>query len=229
MRAFLNILKQNWIKYGFETVVVTVGILGAFTLESWKDNRQEERELLDIYRTIADDLHNDSLELVNFLEEYKWMIKSMTRILTETVSREEWNENDSLYYSFTGFSDFRENIRGLDLLRSRITAGGEAGILADRISHFYNRKLLRNEVTKAELNDILFHNLKHWMDHEIWLSSSLVDDDLAPLAEYAMDNPYFRNRIATYRIIFSNHYRALSEYQEEGAELAKEIHVFLED
>ena len=65
MRAFLNILKHNWIKYGFETVVVTVGILGAFTLESWKDNRQEEKELLGIYRTIADDLQSDSLSLVS--------------------------------------------------------------------------------------------------------------------------------------------------------------------
>jgi len=229
MQAFLNILKHNWIKYGFETVVVTVGILGAFTLESWKDNRQEDKELLVIYGTIADDLHSDSLSLVSYLEDYESRLKNMQRILTEEVSKEEWIENDSLYFSFTGFSDFRASTRGLDLLKTNITTGGEAGILAGQISQFYNTKLLRNDVTLRELNDILFHNVKHWMDNEAWLSSSLIDRDRTLLAEYVVDNPYFRNRVATYMVLFANYYRSLKEYQEEGAELAEEINAFLEE
>lgn len=229
MRVVLNILKLNWIKYGFETVVVTVGILGAFALESWKDQRQEEKELLEIYRTIADDLHNDSLALNNYFEDYKWRLEHMKRILTEPVSKEEWIENDSLYLSFTGFPDFRASMRGLDLLKSNIAAEGEAGILAGHISQFYNTRLLRNDVTREELNDILFHNVKHWMDNETWLSSTLIDRDLTSFSEYAVDNPYFRNRIATYMILFDNHYSSLKEYQEVGSELAEEIHAFLEE
>jgi len=77
MRIILSILKQNWIKYGFETIVVTMGILGAFTLESWKDERQEEKELLEIYRTIADDLHTDALALDTILANYEWRILLM--------------------------------------------------------------------------------------------------------------------------------------------------------
>ena len=229
MRKFLNILFQNWIKYGFETIVVTFGILGAFTLESWKDNRQEEKELLEIYRTIADDLHTDALALDTLLENYNWRIRTMYRILTEDVSEEEWIKNDSLSNSFLGYLDFRESQRGLELLNLKITAGGEAGILANRISNFYNVKLMDNSVSLRELDDILFDNLKYWMANEVWLSSVLVDDDMVGLSKYVQDNPYFRNRLSAYLSLFTNHFRNLRRYKEEGTELADEINAFLEN
>jgi len=39
-KIILN-LRENWITYGFETLVVVVGILGAFELENWKESRQD--------------------------------------------------------------------------------------------------------------------------------------------------------------------------------------------
>ena len=86
MRKIISLLKQNWIKYGFETVVVTVGILGAFALESWKDERREEKELLEVYRAIADDLRTDALALDSILLNYAWRVTLMKRILNEPVS-----------------------------------------------------------------------------------------------------------------------------------------------
>jgi hypothetical protein len=228
MRKILNIVSQNWIKYGFETIVVTVGILGAFTLESWKDHRQEEKELLKIYRTIADDLHTDSLALDQILASYEWNITIMKRILYEHVSTVDWIENDSLVSSFMGFPDFRESLRGLNLLKSKITTGGEAGILAGRISNFYNVRLLENSVTLNEVDGILYDNLQHWMVNDVWLGESLIEGDQTLLSEYVEDNPYFRNRIAVYLLVFNNHYRNLKRYKEEGTKLAEEIIAFLE-
>ena len=77
MRKILFILKRNWIKFGFETIVVTVGILGAFALESW------------------------------------------------------------------------------------IIMNGESGILATRISGFYNVRLLKNRVTRNEVDDFLYDSIKY--------------------------------------------------------------------
>jgi len=229
MRKILNILFQNWIKYGFETIVVTVGIFGAFTLESWKDNRQEEKELFEIYRTIADDLQTDALALDTILVDYEWRITLMLRILTEPVSTDDWIENDSLDDSFMGYPDFRESLRGLDLLKSTITAGGEAGVLAGRISNFYNSKLLENSVSLSEVDDLLYDNLKHWVNNEVWLSSALVEGDRTLLAEYVKDNPYFRNRLSAYLSVFISHRNDLNRYKEEGTELAEEINTFLEN
>ena len=44
MKKIINHLKENWIRHGFETLVVTVGILGAFTLNSWKEDQDERGE-----------------------------------------------------------------------------------------------------------------------------------------------------------------------------------------
>jgi hypothetical protein len=229
MWKFLKILKENWIKYGFETLVVTVGILGAFALESWRETRQEEKELREVYKTISDNLQTDVLALDTVLIEYEWKIEMLKRILTGRVSEDNWIDNDSLTRSFLGYVDFRENLRGLDLLKSRITIGGETGILAGRISNFYNERLLRNSVKRNEVDDFLYDNLMHWVDNGEWLSAINIERDRTSLAKYAMDNPYFRNRITAYLIVFNGYHKSLERYKEEGAKLAEEIDTFLEE
>jgi len=49
MNKIINHLKENWIRHGFETLVVVVGILVAFTLNNWNEEkklRTKERDLL---------------------------------------------------------------------------------------------------------------------------------------------------------------------------------------
>jgi len=113
MRKILSILKQNWIKYGFETAVVTVGLLGAFALEGWRENRKEEKELLEIYSIISDDLNSDALVLDTILPKYKTSIALMVRILTEEVTKEDLINNDSLLISFWGYPDIQESPQSL--------------------------------------------------------------------------------------------------------------------
>ncbi len=35
MESIIRYLKNNWLKYGFETAAIIVGILGAFALSTW--------------------------------------------------------------------------------------------------------------------------------------------------------------------------------------------------
>jgi len=44
MRKVIQHLRENWIRYGFETLVVLVGILGAFQLNTWNENRRLVKE-----------------------------------------------------------------------------------------------------------------------------------------------------------------------------------------
>lgn len=41
MKKTLKHFKKNWYKYGLETLVVIVGVLVAFSLSNWNDNRKE--------------------------------------------------------------------------------------------------------------------------------------------------------------------------------------------
>jgi len=39
MKAFFKNIKESWARYLTETFVIVIGILGAFTIESWGENR----------------------------------------------------------------------------------------------------------------------------------------------------------------------------------------------
>jgi len=62
MKKIIIHLKENWIRHGFETLVVTIGILGAFTLNNWNENRKskefEQKLKLELYNSIQSDLPN---------------------------------------------------------------------------------------------------------------------------------------------------------------------------
>ena len=95
MKKIFNHLKENWIKYGFETFVIIIGILGAITLNNWNENRKNnnlERKLLT--------------ELVSNLETNIESLNSSNRRNTNSI-----RGIDSLIYHF-------ENSTSSDSLRS---------------------------------------------------------------------------------------------------------------
>ena len=51
MKKIINHLKENWIRHGFETLVVVGGVLIAFSLSNWNQDRlnlREEQRLLKL-------------------------------------------------------------------------------------------------------------------------------------------------------------------------------------
>jgi len=59
----LKHLKTGWFRYGFETIAVVVGILVAFALENWNDERREGKTALAYEQALAADLVLDTLQL----------------------------------------------------------------------------------------------------------------------------------------------------------------------
>jgi len=82
MKRILTTLSQKWPEYLLEMIVITAGILGAFTLNNWnesrKENRLKERIFVQLYESIRSDTvlynyHIKQLEItyasVELLEE----------------------------------------------------------------------------------------------------------------------------------------------------------------
>ena len=42
LKKIIENFKQNWISYGFETFTIIIGILGAFALNNWNENRKQK-------------------------------------------------------------------------------------------------------------------------------------------------------------------------------------------
>lgn len=56
MGKFRTLLKKDWLKYGFETFAVLVGVLGAFALENWQDKLRERKTEKEYIQNLISDV-----------------------------------------------------------------------------------------------------------------------------------------------------------------------------
>ena len=74
MRKILNHLSTDWYKYLLELIVITAGVLGAFALNSWNENRKMRSEELIILKDIQSNL---ATTLENFISDTTYNAKSL--------------------------------------------------------------------------------------------------------------------------------------------------------
>ena len=58
MKAFSH-LRSDWFRYGFETLAVIVGILIAFGLENWNQERKEKKVVYTLLEEMVENLNSD--------------------------------------------------------------------------------------------------------------------------------------------------------------------------
>jgi hypothetical protein len=63
IKKIITHLKLNWITYGFETFTIIVGILGAFTLNNWNENRKQHNSDIEFLKNLKIELVNDTTVL----------------------------------------------------------------------------------------------------------------------------------------------------------------------
>ena len=65
MRKIIEHLKTNWIKYGFETTAIIIGILGAHYLSNWKETRVEIKTEAEYLTNLVVDLENQAENILS--------------------------------------------------------------------------------------------------------------------------------------------------------------------
>jgi hypothetical protein len=61
-------IKAEWFRYGFETLAVVVGILAAFALDNWQEDRKTSNQTKIFLQHISSNLSEDLEELHALLE-----------------------------------------------------------------------------------------------------------------------------------------------------------------
>lgn len=91
MKRILTTLSQKWPEYLLEILVITIGIYGAFELESWGDNNDRRKSELEILKGCKTELTAD-------LKDINLNIKDLTRSLESIDIVIKALEGDASYH-----------------------------------------------------------------------------------------------------------------------------------
>ena len=84
MGKFRKLLEKDWLKYGFETFAVLVGVLGAFALENWRDNLKDRQTEKEYIQNLISDINRQK----SIIDEQADFEKSMRSTILLMIRRE---------------------------------------------------------------------------------------------------------------------------------------------
>lgn len=116
MKIFKH-LRSKWFHYGFETLAVVVGILAAFALENWNEERQAKDQADTFLYHIASNIDEDMEELQALMIYVDKSIIRAESLITSFKER-SFNEHDATKFIawLNVEKSFQVNRSGMDAL-----------------------------------------------------------------------------------------------------------------
>ena len=111
MRIIKN-FKGNWVRHGFETLYVIVGILVAFSLDDWNGNRKAQNTELSILNELISGLEMDSNNLNYHIDLHNQAIQSCEIVLKALNVLEEYKDSLAFHFAAVHYYTFFGSTRG---------------------------------------------------------------------------------------------------------------------
>ena len=99
MMKIMKGFKGNWIRHGFETLYVIVGILVAFSLDDWNESRKAQNRELSVLKEIISGLSSDSSTLNFNISKHNQAIKSCEIVFKTLDEAEEYNDTLAFHFA----------------------------------------------------------------------------------------------------------------------------------
>jgi hypothetical protein len=177
MRKVISHLKENWIKYGFETFVVVVGILGAYSLNNWNETVNKNRVEKQILKELREEFSNNKILLQTVYDRHEQGINQIVDLLKlyhTPFNNVDSNDLDSLVKWSMINSAFVTYDPSLGFLKSVISSG-KLGIISNEdlvilLSQFEDKVKDANEgvllIRQLWVNQTsqVFKNYTRWND-----------------------------------------------------------------
>ena len=191
MKKILKHLRKNWIRHGFETLVVTIGILGAFTLNTWNEQRIQNNRINSILSFMEAELIQDSIDLQSNIEVYNLKVSQIDSALNK---KRKWSYNDFLIRTF----DMRTlAYNQYESITSDLSLSQDSLIIR---MHLYYQS--RNEVYKVLFNHV--RDTQKMLDVEM-LSNYVYYEDFyyfkhrPEMDDYFDNNELIRRKVVAFR------------------------------
>jgi len=107
MKKIIETLKLKWAEYLLEILVITVGILGAFMLNNWNENRKIAKEEKQALINIQRDFIENKRILIELMDDTKKATNSGLEILAYSEIRKKPNTEDPFNALLNGLFDIK--------------------------------------------------------------------------------------------------------------------------
>ena len=84
MAKLFKHLKENWIKYGFETLTILAGIIGALTIDNWNEERKERVQEHSILQQLQGDFETNQQLIEAGILKYQGIDKIIRLTINHT-------------------------------------------------------------------------------------------------------------------------------------------------
>jgi hypothetical protein len=88
LKRIFTTLGQKWPEYLLEILVITIGILGAFILNSWNQGREANKQLNVFYQHITENLTEDQRQLQELISFTNEVIDKSQKLVTSFQTSE---------------------------------------------------------------------------------------------------------------------------------------------
>lgn len=193
MKRILTTLSQKWPEYLLEILVITIGILGAFMLNTWNENRKLQNTAEVHKQVLIQDMKADFVDLKELNDQMEANINSCIRLFRQFKTLDPIDSNTSNYivvlileYNFspnkTGFNAL-DNSGGLTLFENE---------LQQKVREYYSltekimaRENISNNFIRDKYEPLIFDKYAYlWSQSNTFsFSSEQYKDDPRPAPE----------------------------------------------
>ena len=149
MKKILETLNRKWAEYLLEMIVIVIGILGAFMLNNWNEERKELVKSHDILLEIKENLQFNTSRFMTEIKEEKNVIKSVDIVLENINNHKVYSDSlDFHFINTTYYPTASRKSSGYETLKSHGVELIKSTILRQAIIDLY-------EKTYNEISDIV--------------------------------------------------------------------------
>ena len=172
MKKILDHLNENWIKYGFETFVIIIGILGAFTLNNWNEARKDWKKETALLIELRENLIEDVSMGRKQIENQTIIIDNLEKLVLHFESNQAYNDTLNPYVGSAGWLEsFEVNVSAYESLKNTGLEKLSSATLKKEISKYYDVRVPHRSDIVDRLNvmqqeSITVQRIKAWETYE---------------------------------------------------------------
>jgi hypothetical protein len=207
-----------------EIILVVIGILIALQINTWNQDKQQQKILNNIYATIKSDLQQDIINIDEIINFSRPLEKDYLAIINKTRKKDDFKDCKYCKFINFGYPDINVRKNGFELLlnynQQNNTSSGSLSIKLNSLyvdlSNKISIKIEELAVNNNSFSEIVITTQPWFADFSFYGDVYYSDDFI----EYALTDFGYRNRAKTnYDLYFNRYIPYLKEYKIKSSEI----------